>query len=45
MHYDHINVPEDGEAITVNQDHTINVPDLPIIRISRATASVPTLRP
>jgi len=31
MHYDHINVPEDGEAITVNQDHTINVPDLPII--------------
>ena len=31
MHYDHINVPEDGEAITVNPDHTINVPDHPII--------------
>ena len=31
MHYDHINVPEDGEAITVNQDHSINVPNFPII--------------
>jgi len=31
MHYDHINVPADGEAITVNPDHTINVPNFPII--------------
>ena len=31
MHYDHINVPEDGETITVNQDHSINVPNFPII--------------
>ena len=31
MQYDHINVPADGEAITVNPDHTINVPDNPII--------------
>jgi isocitrate dehydrogenase len=31
MQYDHINVPADGEAITVNPDHTINVPDFPII--------------
>ncbi len=31
MHYDHINVPVDGEAITVNPDHSLNVPDFPII--------------
>jgi len=31
MHYDHINVPADGEAITANPDHTLNVPDFPII--------------
>ena len=31
MHYDHINVPADGEAITVNPDNTLNVPDFPII--------------
>jgi isocitrate dehydrogenase len=31
MHYDHINVPEDGAAITVNADNTLNVPDNPII--------------
>ncbi|RZV31918.1 MAG: NADP-dependent isocitrate dehydrogenase, partial [Chromatiales bacterium] len=31
MQYDHINVPADGEAITINPDHTINVPDFPII--------------
>ncbi len=31
MRYDHIVVPDDGEPITVNQDHSINVPDRPII--------------
>ena len=31
MHYDKINVPADGEQITVNVDGTINVPDRPII--------------
>ena len=31
MQYDHINVPADGEAITINPDNTINVPDFPII--------------
>ncbi len=31
MHYDHIAVPADGEMITVNNDHSINVPDNPII--------------
>jgi isocitrate dehydrogenase len=31
MKYDHIAVPDDGEAITVNTDHSINVPDNPII--------------
>ena len=31
MQYDHINVPEDGEAITVNADNTLNVPNNPII--------------
>jgi isocitrate dehydrogenase len=31
MHYDHINVPADGARITVNPDHSLNVPDFPII--------------
>ena len=31
MHYDKINVPADGEQITVNLDGTINVPERPII--------------
>ncbi|MEM8817665.1 MAG: NADP-dependent isocitrate dehydrogenase [Pseudomonadota bacterium] len=31
MHYDHIEVPAGGEAITANADHTLNVPDRPII--------------
>jgi len=31
MHYDKIDIPADGEAITVNRDHSINVPDRPII--------------
>ena len=31
MQYDHINVPEDGEAITINPDHAIKVPSSPIM--------------
>jgi len=31
MHYDFIEVPAGGEAITANPDHTLNVPDRPII--------------
>jgi isocitrate dehydrogenase len=31
MHYDHIETPAEGEIITVNADHTINVPDRPIV--------------
>jgi len=31
MRYDHIELPLDGETITVNQDHSINVPDRPVI--------------
>ncbi|HEX5788667.1 MAG TPA: NADP-dependent isocitrate dehydrogenase [Woeseiaceae bacterium] len=31
MRYDHIEVPAGGEAITTNTDHSLNVPDLPII--------------
>ncbi len=31
MHYDYIEVPAGGEAITANPDHTLNVPDRPII--------------
>ena len=31
MRYDHISVPADGEAITANPDHTLNVSDFPII--------------
>ena len=31
MHYDHIDVPADGEAIVANPDQSISVPDNPII--------------
>ena len=31
MRYDHIEVPAAGEAITANPDHSIVVPDRPII--------------
>ena len=31
MHYDHIQVPSDGAPITANPDHSLNVPDFPII--------------
>jgi isocitrate dehydrogenase len=31
MHYDKIVIPRDGEAITVNPDGSINVPDNPVI--------------
>jgi isocitrate dehydrogenase len=31
MHYDHINVPADGAPITANPDHSLNVPDFPVI--------------
>lgn len=31
MQYEHIEVPTDGEAITANRDHSLNVPDFPII--------------
>ncbi|HEY5655484.1 MAG TPA: NADP-dependent isocitrate dehydrogenase [Woeseiaceae bacterium] len=31
MHYDFIKVPTEGERITINPDHTINVPDRPIV--------------
>ncbi len=31
MHYDHIAVPENGEAITANTDHSLNVPDFPVV--------------
>jgi isocitrate dehydrogenase len=31
MHYDYIEVPASGEAITANPDHTLNVPDRPVI--------------
>ncbi len=31
MGYQHIQVPETGERITVNDDHSLNVPDNPII--------------
>jgi len=31
MQYDHISVPADGTAITINRDHSINVPDNPIV--------------
>ncbi len=31
MRYDHITVPTDGTAITINPDHSLNVPDFPII--------------
>jgi isocitrate dehydrogenase len=31
MGYKHIQVPNEGEKITVNEDHSLNVPDNPII--------------
>ncbi len=31
MHYDRIEVPESGQAITINPDNSINVPECPII--------------
>ena len=31
MAYQHITVPADGQKITVNADHSLNVPDNPII--------------
>ena len=31
MAYQHINVPADGDKITVNADMTLNIPDHPII--------------
>ncbi|MDH4109442.1 MAG: NADP-dependent isocitrate dehydrogenase [Gammaproteobacteria bacterium] len=31
MHYDHILVPKNGQVITLNNDHTLNVPNRPII--------------
>ena len=31
MQYEHISVPADGTAISINRDHSINVPENPII--------------
>jgi len=31
MQYDHITVPDDGDSITINNDHSIKVPNRPII--------------
>ena len=31
MQYDHIKVPTNGDAITANPDHSLNVPDFPIV--------------
>jgi isocitrate dehydrogenase len=31
MQYDHISVPADGTAITINRDHSLNVPDIPVV--------------
>ena len=31
MQYDHIRVPENGEPITANTDHTLVVPDFPVL--------------
>ncbi|MDJ0814203.1 MAG: NADP-dependent isocitrate dehydrogenase [Woeseiaceae bacterium] len=31
MQYDHIQIPADGEAIRANTDHTLVVPDFPIV--------------
>ena len=31
MKYDHIDVPEGGSAITINRNHSLNVPDRPIV--------------
>ena len=31
MQYDHIEIPSDAEAISANPDHSLNVPDFPIV--------------
>ncbi|MFQ6005151.1 MAG: NADP-dependent isocitrate dehydrogenase [Woeseia sp.] len=31
MRYEKITIPEGGEQITINRDHSINVPDMPIV--------------
>jgi isocitrate dehydrogenase len=31
MQYQHIQIPADGEAISANRDHSLNVPDFPIV--------------
>jgi isocitrate dehydrogenase len=31
MQYQHILIPADGEAISANRDHSLNVPDFPIV--------------
>ena len=31
MHYDHIKIPENGEAIKANPNHSLVVPDFPIV--------------
>lgn len=31
MHYEHIAVPDDGDAITINNNQSISVPDRPVI--------------
>jgi isocitrate dehydrogenase len=31
MHYDHIQVPQDGARVTANPDFSLNVPDRPIV--------------
>jgi isocitrate dehydrogenase len=31
MQYEHIQIPAEGEAITANREHSLNVPDRPII--------------
>ncbi len=31
MQYEHIQIPENADAITANSDHSLNVPDFPIV--------------
>ena len=35
MQYEHIDLPEEGDPITVNTDHTINASDRPIVPFER----------
>jgi isocitrate dehydrogenase len=42
MGYKKIQVPAVGDKITVNADHSLNVPDNPIIPSSKATALAST---